>query len=97
MTERKFAYPHAYVSWSKKILSVETHRADRTEGGQGMIYFYILEDCLNRIPSLSPSLKIQIVGAKIAKLDEMAFTDLSKYCSVFSNNGCTSTRKMAAV
>jgi hypothetical protein len=37
MTERKCAYPHAYVSWSKKILLVETSRANGTEEGQRII------------------------------------------------------------
>ena len=40
-------------------------------------FFHILEDCLNMIPSPWPSVKIQIVGAKIAKRDKTALTDLS--------------------
>ena len=37
----------------------------------------ILEGCLDLISSSSPSMKIQIVGAKIGKHDKKVFLDLS--------------------
>ena len=66
-----------YVSWSKKKSFWYNAQGRRNRRGARDNFFHILEDCLNMIPSPWPSVKIQIVGAKIAKRDKTALTDLS--------------------